>query len=372
LVCKPLRSPFSDGSTVLVRDLVEHLPETRELAYFGDPSVPLRSERIDHIIPAASMGHAPGMLAKVGVLGGILRPSRRRQPLQPLHFFFTPNRVTSSVVSALRRIAPGRLMIQTLMSSAHASAYAGFLRPLDAVIVLSDHTARALEGAGLEASRVHRIHPGVALVDPIPDVSAHKRILYAGDLDEQVARRLCAIGAALSRPAFSGWSLTIAARPKADEDARHRATIERELSAPIEAGRVEVLGEISDMDQLMRRCALQLFVAEHVRKKVDLPLAVLEGLARGLGLVAIDFSPLSEIFTRADSHGLQPGALVDAKAEDEALVEVVSRAAADPEVLLTWSRDARELVSREFSIERMAAEYAKLYDKLEQGHGRNR
>lgn len=363
-VSKPLRAPFSDGSNVLVRDLVANLPAGRRLSYFGDPTTPVREAAGDEIIAAASMGHAPGMRDKLGVLLAIVRPARRRQPL---HFFFTPNRVTSSVVAGLRALQPHRPMIQTLMSSERAEEHARFLGALDAIVVLSDHTARKLEAAGISAERVHRIHPGV---EPVADVDAEevadrRRVLYAGDLGPHVATRLIALGRALDDPALVDWSLTIAARPKADDDATHRAAISRELEPAIQAGRVELLGEVPDMDALMRRCSIQVFAADHVRRKVDLPLAVLEGLARGLGLVALDFEPLAEIFARAESLGLEPGRCVDADASGAALVEAVREAAASRELLLRWPRDARRLVERAFCVEHMARAYAELYDRLE-------
>lgn len=362
LVSKPLRAPFSDGSNVLVRDLVAHLPASRTLSYFGDPAAPIRPEVGDEVIPKQSMGHAPSLAAKVGVLTSIVSPTRRRQPL---HFFFTPNKVTSSVVAGLRRLQPRRRMIQTLMSADRVADHARFLQPLDAVVVLSDHTARALEQAGIDGDRIHTVHPGVPLVAPSEDIAAKRRLLYAGDLDGDVARRLIAIGQALDEPRLEGWTLIIAARPKAHEDARHRSSIDEQLRTQIESGRVELLGEVPDMDALMRSASIQLFVAAHVRKKVDLPLAVLEGLSRGLGLVAIDFAPLNEIFERAQAHDLQPGVTVDPQAPDQQLVDAILKAAGQPELLLRWSKDAHTLVSREFSVERMASRFGELYQHLE-------
>lgn len=364
LVSKPLRAPFADGSNVLVRDLVAHLPAERTLSYLGDPAAPVRGAAGDEVIAAASMGHAPGLRDKLGVLVAIARPARRRQPL---HFFFTPNRVTSSVVAGLRTLQPGRPMIQTLMSSARAEEHARFLRALDAIVVLSDHTARKLERAGIPAERLHTIAPGVEVVPGVDGdaLAERRRVLYAGDLGPEIATRLIGLGRALEDPALAGWSLTIAARPKADDDATHRGRIERELGSALAAGRVELLGEVPSMDELMRGCSIQVFAADHVRRKVDLPLAVLEGLARGLPLVALDFEPLSEIFARAEVLELAPGRRVPVDATGEGLAEAVRQAAASRELLLRWSRDARRLIEAAFSVEHMARAYAELYAELE-------
>jgi phosphatidylinositol alpha-1,6-mannosyltransferase len=369
LVSKPLRPPLNDGSSVLVHDLVAHLPPDRGLSYFGDQSAPVRAGARDDVIEAAPMGHSPSAAAKARVLGSIARPGRRAQPL---HFFFTPNKVTSLVVAGLRKAQPRRLMIQTIMSSDGAGSLARFLRPLDAVVALSDATKRTLRRAGVRTEKLHRIHPGVRVgAPPGPDVPARKRLLFAGDLDADVVRRLGAVAEALERAQLSDWSLTIAARPKGDDDARQRELLAQRAAALIEAGRVELLGEVADMDALMQRCTVQLFLADHVRRKVDLPLALLEGLARGLGLIALDFQPLNEIFERGADHGLEPGVALPVDVADADLVEAVARAVSDDQALLTWSREAHQLAAREFSIEAMARQYAELYERLEDQHGRH-
>src|SRR5690606_33961430 len=105
------------------------------------------------------------------------------------------------------------------------------------------------------------------------------------------------------------------------------------------------------------RSSLQLFVADHVRRKVDLPLVLLEGLARGLGLVTVDFAPVAEIFARGRDHGLAPGIAVDPAADAEgwarALIDGAAGAAAG-----RWAPAARALCAREFSREAMARGYA--------------
>ncbi|MEZ4380545.1 MAG: glycosyltransferase [Nannocystaceae bacterium] len=360
LVSKPLRPPFSDGSTVLVRTLVETLDPGRFLVYFGDPDHPLREAGA--VIDAPAMGHAPTLLAKARVLLGIVHPRHRRRPL---HLFFTPNRLTSSVVALLRRVQPRRPMIQSLMSAHGAERWVELLRPLDVVIVLSEDTRARLVAAGLDAAKIRRIYPAVAeqpAVDP-GELGARRRMLYAGDLDAAVADCLLALAPALDEPALAGWTLTIACRPKGEDDANQRRRLREGLAARIDAGQVELLGEVADMPALLAGASLQLFVAEHVRRKVDLPLVILEGLALGLGLVCLDFAPVSEIFARGAVHGLTPGIKVAADADAEALRAAViegARGAAQGR----WAAAAQALVAREFSREAMAAAYEALYAEL--------
>jgi glycosyltransferase involved in cell wall biosynthesis len=358
LVSKPLREPWVDGSTVLVRELVAHLPPGRRLSYLGDPRHPIRPQVDDEVVAAPPMGHAPGLLEKARVLGTIAAPGRRRQPLC---FFFTPGRVTSTIVGAVRRATPRRPVVQTIMSSYGVLPHVPALARLDAVVTLSAHAREQLADAGVPAARLHAILPGVSLPVEAPPAAVRRRVVYAGDLDPTVVRRLIAVGRALERPELAGWSLSIAARPKGPDDARHRAVLQAGLAAPIAAGRAEVLGEISDAPGWLAGAGIQLFVADHVARKVDLPLVLLEGLARGVGLIAGVFPPLDEIFARAAVRGLAPGVGIPGKRGDAGFVEELARVAAQPQTLLAWSRDARELALAEFSVARMADEFERLF-----------
>jgi len=360
LVSKPLRAPYRDGSTVLVRTLAQGIDDRFELSYFGDPEAPVRRAKGGEIIEAPAMGYAPGLLAKARILAALLSPRRRRLGI---HFFFTPNRVTSRVVAALRRLQPGRCMVQNLMSSHDAAGYVPLLRALDAVVVLSDHTRQQLCRAGLEPERVFRIYPGVEAVDKIENPADNRALLYAGDLDANVVDRLVEIARILGREELAGWRLYVAARPKGEGDEEHRARLGGALADELESGRVVVMEEVDDMDALIRRCSLQVFAADHVRRKVDLPLVLLEGMARGLGLVTLDFEPVSEIFSLARAHDLEPGLAVPLHSAQD-LPETIARAMADPETLVRWSRDAHELVRRELSSDRMLQQYEKMYEKI--------
>lgn len=361
LVSKPLRPPFRDGSTVMVRTLVEALPRTIGVTYFGDPEAPLRPDADDRVIPARAMGYAPGLLDKARVLGALVSP---RHSGLPLHFFFTPNKLTSSVLSALRRMQPRRRMVQSVMSSDACERFAPMLAPLDAVVVGSDATRARLRDAGVEDDRLHRIYPGVELpAQPVEDPASARRLLYAGDLDPGVAERVLALAPLLRQPEHAGWTLTLACRPKGEGDAEARARLQAELHDLLQAGRVELLAEVDDMDALLRRSSLQLFLADHVRRKVDLPLVLLEGMARGIGLVALDFPPLHEIFGAAKRHGLVPGRTTPV-GDDAALVRAVGDAMAAPATLLAFGNHARQLVSRELSTDRMTRQYAALYGAL--------
>lgn len=356
IISKPLRPPFRDGSTVLLRDLVQHMPPGRALAYLGDPGEPLRPDG-DRVIGAPPAGYQPTFADKQRALAAMLR-----HPGLPVHLSFTPGKATATVVSALRRLQPRRLFVQSLMSSHGAESWAPLLRPLDAVVALSDGTARRLRDAGVPAAKVATIRPAVAAcpADPPAEVAARRRLLYAGDLEPDIAARLVALARAA---AGSGWSLTLACRPKAEGDAEARALLQRELAGELAAGQVELLAEVADMDALYRRSALQLFAATHTRRKVDLPLALLEGLARGVPAAIVDVSPAAELLQVGAEAGLRAGLAVPA--EPEAFARAVAEVL-DTDAVARWSEAAAALAAREFSLARMASRYDALYSELEQ------
>jgi len=355
IVSKPLRPPWRDGATVLARDLVAGVGPRFALHYFGDPTRPLRET--GRVLPASPMGYSPRLRDKARVLAAILRPGEVRLPL---HFFFSQNRVTSTVLAALRRAQPRRPVVQTVPASEGVAAWARWLRPLDAVVVVSERGRRALAAAGLPPGKVVHIPPGVALPAAAPEAEPPPRLLYAGDVDAAVAAHLLALADELRSGPLAEWRLTLALRPKDPEQARQAARLRERLAGE---DRVEVLGEVADMDALLRATSLQLFLATHTRRKVDIPLVLLEGLARGVGVVAWAGSPARELFDRADALGLQVGARVP-PGDGAALRAAVRRVAGSASLRLDLREAARELVARAFPLAAMTRSYEQLYARL--------
>jgi glycosyltransferase involved in cell wall biosynthesis len=365
-VSKPLSAPLTDGTQVLVSHLVRHLEDRFRVSYFGEPERPLRGGLRGEALRARHMGYAPPVLAKLQMLATLVKPRYRRTPL---HFFFTPNSATSTIVALLKRIAPRRPIVQSLMSSHDAARHAHLLQSLDAIVVLSRHARAELVAAGVPASRVHCIYPAVDEVPSREPLLPSWRVLYAGDLDERVVERLVRVMLAIeSSP--GPWMLTIACRPKGPRHAENRRHLEELLAPQIASGRAEIRGEIRDMRALLRDTALQVFVADHVAHKVDLPLVLLEGLAAGVPLVALDFPPLNEIFVLAREHGLEVGRLVPASDGAE-LEETVRGALGGRGLLVRAGKQARTLARLEFSLPRMVERYSALYDALERGNASN-
>ena len=163
LVCKPIRAPFRDGTSVLVRNLLQAMPAEVELIYFGDPAAPIRGSS-DRVVAATGMRYQPSLSDKARLLGHLLTPSLSRAPL---HSFFAANRASSRALDVLARVPRRRPTMQTLPASTGAEALAGLLDRLDRVVVTSDWGRRRLIEAGVGADRVARIYPGVAVPEEV-------------------------------------------------------------------------------------------------------------------------------------------------------------------------------------------------------------
>ncbi len=351
LLCKPLRAPYRDGTSVLVRNLLRHLPPEQAAIYFGDPSAPVRPVG-DRVLPAASMGWQPRALDKATMLARLWAADLVRRPI---HAFFAANRSSSAVLGMLQRLPRRRVVLHTLPASAGAESIVRFLDRLDGVFVTSDHGRQRLVEAGLSEDRVRRIYPGVELPEPAGEPLADRRtILFAGDLDAMVVERLVAVARALER--LPEWRLEICARPKADRDADLRRTLGQRLRADMEHGRVRLRGEVEDMPAVLQRSAIQLYLADHARRKVDIPFALLEGMAAGVPVAVVDAPPVSELCTLGARQGT-PGALRLPARDPEAAAEAIVELAQRPGELALLGAGARTLVCDHFTAQAMARQY---------------
>jgi hypothetical protein len=401
LVSRPVMGPGLDGGPALLHELIPALPPD-PCDYFGDPRAPLRARsRGDSImrVPRLPGAMASEFLANAAIGTALLAREHRRQPV---HLFFAAGPLTERVAAAvietpapmssstsLARRATGGLrsvfgvassmlrgrtrrhdrpapVLQTLTCATALETCAHMLEVLDGVVALSNHTRERLLASGIAPDRVHRIYPGVdasraAAIEHPGALAQRRAILYAGELDVGAADRLIELARTLSEPAMRGWKLIIACRPDQIIDQDERARLSRELAGAIGAGRVELYGEIRGMNALLRRCAIQLFVADKVHRRLDIPLIHLEALREGLVLVALDHAPIRELFTVAEQHGREIGARVDPGLGPLGLIKAVHELADHPEQLLARSHDCVGVIRDSFSAARMGADYAALH-----------
>ena len=360
LISKPLRKPFNDGTLVFCDIFLRSFSKETTFTYFGDPQDSIRQGLGDEVLEVASMGFSPSFINKMKLLLYVFSPLRRKQPI---HWLFTPNKMTSRIVAELRRLYPKRVMIQTVMSSDGVEKYISLLGSLDAVCVFSKKAKDQMIQGGLSADKVHLIYPAVEETAKPSNFEERRSILYAGDLDKKVAHKIVSIVRGLQEQDLKDWSFIVACRPKSPEDTEARKILHSQLKEEMKNGHIEILGEVTNMEELFNRSALQVFLSEHVKKKVDLPFVLLEGLARGLGLVALDIAPINEIFELAEKNNLLVGSVVNKDNNDE-LTQMIVKLLKDTTQLKRYSNEAQKLIQQSFSIDQMSKKYKEVYDKF--------
>lgn len=359
LLCKPVRAPFRDGTSVLVRNMLRAMPPEVELVYFGDKAAPVRGAG-DQIVEAGAMSYQPSLGDKLTMLGHMLTPRLGRLPI---HSFFTANATSSRALELLRRVPRRRPVLQTLPASSGADALGGLLARLDRVVVTSDSGRERLIAAGVGRDRVARIYPGVEIPaqQPGPPLERRRSLLFAGDLDHEVGERLIEVARALEqRPQ---WRLEIATRPKGEDHARVRRRLDEVLGPAQAAGRVRLLGEVPSMAELFDRAALQLYLASHAHNKVDIPFVLLEGMARGVPVAVVDAEPVGELLGVARAAGLDIGLSLDPRRFASA-AEAIGATLDDTSRLVAMAESARALARERFSAAEMAASYRHHYEEL--------
>jgi glycosyltransferase involved in cell wall biosynthesis len=121
---------------------------------------------------------------------------------------------------------------------------------------------------------------------------------------------------------------------------------------------VRFVGEVRHMRAWLCAADLQVLVARSLEKKMDYPLVLLEGLARGLPIVVSDRPPLSEILEHA------PGAGRTTPPDDAAALAHTVASLLDDSAALEAARTAARMGARAFDPLAMATRYRELYREL--------
>ena len=362
LVSKSVEPPWNDSSKNLVRDLagamVRHHPAVMTSRNYQH--VALGGARMEAVY---STGDAPsGMRRQLPVLSRLLLG--RRYDL--LHFFFAPNRRTSTVAksaAALRR----RPTIQTVCSAPAARENLRRILFADRSVVLSEHTRERFVAAGVEPSRLVLIPPCIPPL-PVPTSEEQREtrrrhglaeqgplLVYPGDLEfSSGADRCLQVLAAL--PKTFGATLAICSRNKT---ATARARLAELLAVAEKAGiaaRVRFLGEIADIHAVLGAADVVLLPSETLYAKMDLPLVLLEAMSQSRPVLVLMGTAAQE---------LAAGDAARAVAADvDALVSEVARLLNDSQIRLDLGVRARARVLSHYVPEVMASAYEALYDTL--------
>lgn len=361
-VSKPIVAPFHDGTKCLVRDIASNLteiePEVMATAGASAPERPGGGPAWEIAPVYTSSGHFTPSLGE-NLRAALWVAARSRA--DAWHFVFAPNPKSSAVGRALRalRRVP---VLQTVASPPRDMSRPQRLLFGDVVVAQSRWTAERLRegyGDGSAAPRLEVIPPPVPAIqrrsaEAVAQVRSALRLepdaplfVYPGDLEvssgaEQVARLVAPIVELdpRARVVFAYRQKT----PRADE-------IAQSLAARLDPTQVRFSKHLGDILALIQGATGVLFPVDDLWGKVDLPIVLLESMALGVPVLALNEGPLRD---------LQGAELLPA--EDRAWVEAVAALLAGRgEELGARGRQAAE---SHFGAAHVAARYERLYLEL--------
>lgn len=356
-VSKPIAPPFHDGSKCLVRDLVTHLSQVQPIVMTTKEAPPLGDAVLHERIYPTAGSFAPALVDNARVFRHLLVGPRP----DLWHFVFAPNPASSTaatIARSLRRVPT----VQTIASAPRSFEKVNRLLFGDRIVALSEHTTRRLIANGAPAERIVVIPPTVPRIDPpSPRAIEEARsrigisddrplVVYAGDIEMSKGARLVAEAApeVLSQ---TDTTIVYACRKKTPRAELAEAELRSRLS---EYGdRIRFVGEVPSLVDLVAGASVMLFPVDDLYGKVDLPIAVLEAMALGIPVVALEEGPLGEL-----------SGIVHVDAHPDELARQCITLLRDQNRARERAEEAREVIEARHRPERAAAAYEAVYDEL--------
>jgi phosphatidylinositol alpha-1,6-mannosyltransferase len=357
----PIEPPWTRSDKNLVRDVATHLTRYRARVLTHEGVVGALPPEIE-TEPAWGpkvAGDTP-LGRRLGLFGRLLGSS----DVQLVHLFWPADPVVAQVVRAGAR-ARGLPVIHTLVRAPRNTLGITRMVAGEPVVALSRETQRRVQGDGvLDAEHIphgvevlppRKLVPGVVRArHGIPD--GPPLVLYCGDYRHKYAART--VAAVLPRVLREiDCHFVMACRIQNDDDREEEARIREAVSADGFAHHVSFLNTIEDLRELMAISTVQIFPADSVNERMDMPRVLLEGMAEGLATVVANKPPFEEL--------VEPGGAIGVPS-----MQPVSIAAAVVDLLRDERRRkqlgvrARKLVQERFSIVAVASRYEQLYDRV--------
>ena len=237
----------------------------------------------------------------------------------------------------------------------------------DAFVAPSPAIERELIAAGYPRSRIHYLPNGVTIPPPRDaDARLEARAALA-EIDPALWLDADALLAVYTgrlhdmkglEHLIAAWPEVLRRRPKARLWLVGEGSFRQQLAELIGnlglSGRVLLTGAFDDVEDFL--VAADAFVLPSLEEGMSL--ALLEAMARGLPVVATRI-PANEVLV-ADGRN---GRLVPAR-DPAAIASALLALWDNPEEAARWGQEARRRVSDEFSLDRMADEHLKLFERL--------
>lgn len=363
-VTKPYGPPWRDSSKNLARDLIRASSEL-QFRVMATPKYRDLQPWVKVEPVYQNPGHfAPGPMQNLRVLVRLLQDPKA----DILHFFSAPNPLSAKAARLVQHLPwRRRPTVQSLCSlpddddKIRAGVFA------DRVVVMSHQAQQRLAKLGRPDAIC--IPPSVRR-PPLRRLDQRKllrqrlgfddgpQILFAGDVHpgggaQDFVDAMPGIAEKLSAVRF-----IIASRAKNPASRAEHQRLRDQVNAQGLAPQTLFLGEHRAMRSLLSSVDVQVLTPRSLARKMDYPLVLLEGLARGLPMVVSAQPPLNELLD------LEPGAgLAVSPSQPDALAAAVVSLLGDS---TRWqrARQAAYALSSLLSPEAMAQAYAQLYAQL--------
>ncbi len=363
MITKPLVPPWDDSAKNLARDILLHCPEVRFHALTsGEFSFEQKHIREERLYSDAG-AYQPPLWNNIKVFFRLLKPD----DMDLYHFFFAPNRKTSTMAKLALNMQPHIHTVQTVCSAPQSFDGIQKLCFADHTITVSKDTRDKLIAAGV--NNVRCIYPAVADED-IPteqEKLANRRAfklpergviaLFAGDLDFSNAAEtlLEALPEALKEPDLT---VVFCNRVKTPAAEGIRERIKQRVNDMNLQERVLFIPAQKDLRPLLRAIDIMLMHPDTLYAKMDLPLVLLESMSHGTPPIVSSLPMLQEALQSTDA-----GLTVQA-GDAAGLAQALRSLTADPELRKRIGQTAREVVRAEFSMETLGAHYRELYREI--------
>lgn len=342
MVSQPVRPPWNNSNQNLVRDLSHSLSRRAQV----NPSID-KGSPLPHPVNT--------LLRLLTSRSGAI-----------WHFFFTPNRATSTVARGVTRTAR-RLAIQTVMSPPRAHDFDPSWAFAHRTVVLSRRTHQQLLSAGVPPSRLVRISPCVDVDTLRPRVHESapaplRRLraegplwLYPGDLEFSTGAKRTVQAFARLPPARRG-NLVMACRPKTPRAHGAQRKLARQARDLGVAERVHWIGHTAHIHRWLGGATAVLLPVDSLYAKMDYPLVVLEALLLGTPCVVCKGTAVDELA----GHG---GVLLSEDRTD-AVAQAMRTIVDNVEGFRQMAADGIRGVQQVFSPDAIAAQYEELYAEV--------
>jgi glycosyltransferase involved in cell wall biosynthesis len=296
----------------------------------------------------------------------------RRNDYDVIHYLFTPTFLNSALFRRL--LGGGRAKSIQTMASLNGRQYTRSqldrIAFADAIITYSDFSRRTLEDFGF--SNVETIQPGIDLARftrlPRNGAMAGELGLQPTDFVAMYPGEYVRLGATDSLVAIlpelveriPNFKLVFGCRIKNQADADKKREVVATLTAAGLLDRVVFTDTIRDMPSLYNLADVVLFPVENMVGKFDVPLAVIEAMACERPVIVSNLPVLAEFTSDETTVTVAPG-------DRDGLVEAVVALEKDAKRRTSLGRKARAYTEKWFDIDRIAARYEAVYERLANG-----